>query len=149
MPGTFRIGVLSARSGRSIHAIRWYESQGLIPGVRRDSGGRRVYVDTHVGWLDLIDRLRHTGMSIAEMKRYVELVRKGDGTLKQRQKMLAQHREQVRKNIAEQKAALKLIDHKIDFYESWINTGVQPEAPPFKGNRRRRSPRDAGIKSVK
>lgn len=40
MSNNFRIGELAARTGRSIHAIRWYEAQGLIPGVARDSGGR-------------------------------------------------------------------------------------------------------------
>ena len=65
-----KIGELSSRSGRSIHAIRWYEAQGLIPGVERDGGGRRVYSDLHVGWLDLMDRLRRTGMTIAQMREY-------------------------------------------------------------------------------
>jgi hypothetical protein len=59
-PSAFHIGVLSARTGRSIHTIRWYEAQGLIPGVARDGGGRRVYGELHVGWLALMDRLRRT-----------------------------------------------------------------------------------------
>ncbi len=37
-PSAFHIGALSARTGRSIHTIRWYEAQGLIPGVARDGG---------------------------------------------------------------------------------------------------------------
>ena len=39
---SLRIGALSTRTGHSIHAIRWYEAQGLKPGVQRDDGGRRV-----------------------------------------------------------------------------------------------------------
>jgi DNA-binding transcriptional MerR regulator len=76
-PATFLIGELSARSGRSIHTIRWYEAQGLIPGVVRDSGGRRNYTEQHVDWLDLMDRLRRTGMSVAEMRDYASLVKLG------------------------------------------------------------------------
>ena len=45
-----RIGELAARTGRSVHTIRWYERQGLIPGIVRDNGGRRVYHERHVGW---------------------------------------------------------------------------------------------------
>jgi len=74
---SLRIGELSARSGRTVHAIRWYEAQGLIPGVVRDGGGRRVYHEQHVDWLDLMERLRRTGMSIAEMRAYTALVRQG------------------------------------------------------------------------
>jgi len=38
-PSAFHIGALSARTGgASIHTIRWYEAQGLIPSVARDGG---------------------------------------------------------------------------------------------------------------
>lgn len=54
MPQDLHIGDIAGRTGRSVHTIRWYERQGLIPGVSRDAGGRRVYSDYHVGWLDLM-----------------------------------------------------------------------------------------------
>jgi DNA-binding transcriptional MerR regulator len=126
----FRIGTLSTRSGRSVHTIRWYETQGLIPGVARDAGGRRVYVEQHVGWLQLMERLRRTGMSIAEMRAYTALVKAGRSTLRQRRDMLAAHRERVTAAIAEQRAALKLIDAKVGFYDTWIATGHRPKNDP-------------------
>lgn len=61
MTQELRIGEVARRTGRSLHTIRWYESQGLIPGVRRDRAGHRVYSEHHVGWLDLMERLRRTG----------------------------------------------------------------------------------------
>jgi DNA-binding transcriptional MerR regulator len=80
MAENFLIGQLAARTGRSVHTIRWYEAQGLIPGVARDGGRRRVYGELHISWLDLMDRLRRTGMSIAEMREYTALVKQGSGT---------------------------------------------------------------------
>jgi DNA-binding transcriptional MerR regulator len=70
---TMRIGELARRTGRSVHAIRWYESIGPIPGVGRDAGKRRVYDERHVGWLDLMHRLRLTGMPTAKMREYAAL----------------------------------------------------------------------------
>lgn len=130
MTTPLRIGELSARSGRTIHAIRWYEAQGLIPGVQRDGGGRRVYHPTHVDWLDLMDRLRKTGMSIAEMRAYTALVKQGRGTLKQRQQMLYDHRTRVLETIAQWTRALELIDGKIEFYGEWLTTGHRPQRLP-------------------
>lgn len=131
MPNGLRIGELSARTGRSVHTIRWYESQGLIPGVQRDQGGRRVYDELHVGWLGLIDRLRHTGMSIADMRAYVALVRqRGRGNLKKRRDLLSAHRAEVEKRIEELNEALELIDRKIDFYSEWLATGKRPDSWP-------------------
>jgi DNA-binding transcriptional MerR regulator len=139
---SFRIGVLAARTGRGVHAIRWYESQGLIPGVARDSGGRRVYSERHLGWLDLMDRLRVTGMSIAQMREYTALVKQGERTLKQRQEFLSVHRARVTATIAEWTRALQLIDTKIDFYGEWLVTGRQPKMKPPPRSARAPSRRD-------
>lgn len=130
MSKSLHIGTLAARSGHSIHTIRWYEAQGLIPGVVRDAGGRRVYSERHLGWLELMQRLRRTGMSIAEMRAYTALVRQGSATLRQRQDLLAAHRARVRQTIAEWTLALKLIDSKIDFYGEWLATGQRPGLNP-------------------
>jgi DNA-binding transcriptional MerR regulator len=145
MSKSFRIGELAGRTGRSVHAIRWYESKGLIPGVMRDGGGRRVYSELHLSWLDLIDRLRRTGMSTAEMREYAALVKQGSGTLQQRQKLLSAHRARVKEMISEWTQALKLIDRKIDFYGEWLSTGKQPKTllpqrPPKTRAKRRRIP---------
>lgn len=126
----FHIGELAARTGRGVHAIRWYEAQGLIPGVVRDNGGRRTYNERHIGWLDVIDRLRLTGMSVAQMREYANLVKQGKVSLKQQRELLLAHRTRVKKTIAEWTAALKLLDHKIDFYEEWLTTGERPKQKP-------------------
>lgn len=130
MPNSYRIGELAARTGRSVHAIRWYEAQGLVPGVARDGGGRRVYNELHFGWLELMDRLRRTGMSIAEMREYTLLVKQGRATLSQRQELLSTHRERVKETIAEWTLALRLIDAKVDFYGEWLATGRRPKPMP-------------------
>ena len=127
----FHIGELAKRTGRGVHAIRWYEKQGLIPGVTRDAGGRRVYSDLHLTWLDLMDRLRRTGMSIAEMRRYTALVERGRTTLQERQQLLSAHRARVVETIAEWTAALQLLDSKIDFYGEWLVTGHRPNLDPL------------------
>lgn len=130
MPEQFRIGELTRRTGRSVHTIRWYEAQGLMPGVARDGGGRRVYGPLHASWLELMDRLRRTGMSIAEMRRYTALVRQGHATLKERQALLAAHRTRVLARIDEWNEALALVDGKIDYYEAWAATGQRPRDLP-------------------
>jgi DNA-binding transcriptional MerR regulator len=127
MSKSLHIGELSERTGRSIHSIRWYESQGLIPGVLRDQAGRRVYSELHVNWLELIDRLRQTGMSIAAMREYTALVKQGSPTLRHRQKLLSDHRTRIREKLSEWTLALNLIDHKIDLYGEWITTGHCPK----------------------
>ena len=127
-----RIGELATRTGHTVHAIRWYESQGLIPGVIRDAGGRRSYVERHLGWIELIDKLRLTGMSIAQIRDYAVLVAQGRSTIKQQQQMLQAHRARVHTTIGEWHLALEMLDHKIEYFDEWLATGKRPQASPGK-----------------
>jgi len=127
-----RIGEVAARTGRSVHTIRWYERQGLIPGVGRDAGGRRIFSDAHVSWLDLMERLRATGMSITEMRAYTVLARQGSAALTQRRALLAGHRARVRENIDRWTDALALIEAKVEFYDEWIAGGERPAVAPHR-----------------
>ena len=126
----FLIGDLSRRTGKSVHAIRWYETRGLVPGVERDAGGRRVYHPDHVGWLDFITRLRATGMTITRIAEYARLVRRGRETLPDRIALLEDQREQVAEKQQELKDAQALIAAKIRYYRQWKKTGKRPPQIP-------------------
>jgi len=139
VPKMLRIGQLAERTGHTVHAIRWYEAQGLIPGVIRDPGGRRSYRERHLSWIELIHKLRLTGMSIAQIRDYAQLVKQGRVTIKEQHEMLRQHRARVRATIDEWNRALELLDHKIEYFDEWLATGKRPdkapEAPPKQNKR--------------
>ncbi|MCR5884948.1 MerR family transcriptional regulator [Rhizobacter sp. J219] len=130
-PGTLKIGELSRRTQRSVHTIRWYEAQGLMPGVQRDGAGRRLYQEEHVAWLDLMERLRCTGMTISEMRRYAALVKQGKTSIAERHALFAAHRERVLATIEDWKLGLALLDRKIDYYGEWLSTGRRPVVGPY------------------
>ncbi len=120
------IGSFVLQTGHSIHTVRWYEAQGLLPRVPRDGGGRRVYSQRHVSWIALMDKLRRSGMSIAQLREYTRLAQQGASTLEPTQAMLREHRVVIEEKIAEWQQALVLIDEKIDFYAQWIEQGQRP-----------------------
>lgn len=121
-PLKLRIGELAERTGRSVHTIRWYEQQGLLPTVPRLSG-QRIYSNRHVEWLALMDRLRASGMPIAELRRYTALAQRGGANLEATRAVLLAHRERVDAQIAQWKQARKLVDAKIAFYTQWMEEG--------------------------
>ena len=55
-------------TGLSPRTLRYYEELGLLPGVRRRAGGRRVYGDDEIERLRFIQRLKALGLSLAEVK---------------------------------------------------------------------------------
>lgn len=64
----FEIGSVCRATGLSARTIRYYEEVGLLPGVRRRSGGRRIYGADELERLRFIQRLKALGLALAEIK---------------------------------------------------------------------------------
>ena len=110
------ISEVAEATGLTAHTLRWYERIGLLDPVDRSHSGQRRYCDADLSRLAFLSKLRLTGMSVADMLRYVELSRVGDHTMEQRCELLVAQREEVRQKIADLHATLAVLDHKIDFY---------------------------------
>lgn len=113
----YSIGEVSEQSGLSRDTLRWYERIGLMDYVGRNHTGQRRFSDRDLDWLRLIGKLRRTGMTVADMVRYAELVREGDSTFPQRLEMFRHTRAEVLARIAELQQTVAVLDCKIAFYE--------------------------------
>ncbi|MEW2381910.1 MerR family transcriptional regulator [Micromonospora sp. NPDC047707] len=105
------------RSGFSLDTLRYYEKIGLLSGIGRTSGGRRVFTDDDLGWLTLFRCLRDTGMPIAEMCRYAELAREGEHTAGERHALLERHAERVEEQMRLLQRQYDHLREKIRFYD--------------------------------
>src|ERR1700728_3760451 len=94
------IAEVAERTGLSRHTLRYYERDGLMLGVARADSGHRRSSEHDLGWINLLTKLRATGMPIREVRRYAELVRAGDGNEGERLVLLRAHRERVRVQLA-------------------------------------------------
>jgi DNA-binding transcriptional MerR regulator len=108
------------QSGLSVHTLRYYERAGLIGDVDRASSGHRRYGAADLAWVETIRCLRATGMPIARIRRYAELVR-GGGNERERLALLEEHREAVRDQLAEVQGHLAFVERKIANYEEIID----------------------------
>ncbi|MFD7912587.1 MerR family transcriptional regulator [Streptomyces sp. NPDC059752] len=112
----YTISEVEARTGLTQHTLRWYERIGLMPHVDRSHSGQRRFTDKDLNWLAFVGKLRATGMSVADMVRYAELVREGEHTVGERRELLERTRREVRSRITELTDALAVLDYKIDMY---------------------------------
>jgi DNA-binding transcriptional MerR regulator len=67
-PNGLAIGEVCERTGLSPRTVRYYEELGLLPGVRRRAGGRRVYGPDELERLRFIQRLKALGLPLAEIR---------------------------------------------------------------------------------
>ncbi|WP_181767254.1 MerR family transcriptional regulator [Streptomyces albidus (ex Kaewkla and Franco 2022)] len=123
----YTISEVAAICGLSAHTLRWYERIGLMPHVDRSHTGQRRFTNRDLDWLGLVGKLRLTGMPVADMVRYAELVREGDHTFPERHQLLVTTREDVRHRIAELQETLAVLDFKIDTYAAARRLPERPE----------------------
>jgi DNA-binding transcriptional MerR regulator len=111
------IAEAAARTGLTTHTLRYYERDGLmLHDVDRSASGHRRYDDRDLAWIDLLTRLRGTGMPISDVRRYAALVRAGEGNELERLDLLRTHRQRVLARLAEVQEHLGAIDRKIGIY---------------------------------
>ena len=53
--------------------IRYYDKEGLLPFVERSNGGIRIFTEENFQWLYIIECLKKTGLSIKDIKRFIDM----------------------------------------------------------------------------
>jgi DNA-binding transcriptional MerR regulator len=119
------IGDVARRTGLSVHALRFYEREGLLLSqqIARGTGGHRRYTPEDVKWLGICIKLRRSGMPLAKIRRFAELVREGPGNEQQRLELLREQQRHVEQQLAELEDCLQIISRKVGVYEQHLADG--------------------------
>ena len=106
-------------------ALKFYCNEGLIPNVKRDQNNRRIFDEHDLKWIKDLVCLKKCGMSIQEMKEYLDLCLQGQSTIPQRKEMLTRKQEALRRSIRELEDSVDYIDWKQNFYDE-VLSGKRP-----------------------
>ncbi|MFJ5829374.1 MerR family transcriptional regulator [Streptomyces sp. NPDC093089] len=118
------IGEVAERAGLGVHALRFYEREGLLVGpVHRTAGGRRRYTAFEVDWLLICVGLRESGMPLSELGRFADLVRQGPGNEAERLSLLDAHRLRVDARIQALEECRSVIAWKVGVYAEHLARG--------------------------
>jgi DNA-binding transcriptional MerR regulator len=105
-------------TGLSIDTLRYYEKIGVLEPVGRNAAGQRRFTDVHLEQLSIARCLRESGMPIADVARYAELVRAGDHTVDERIALLEEHETRVRAKMESLRDQQRYIQRKIAYYRT-------------------------------
>ncbi|HEX6685151.1 MAG TPA: MerR family transcriptional regulator [Candidatus Limnocylindrales bacterium] len=120
------IGQVSDLVGLSPDTLRWYERIGLLETIPRDAARQRRYRALDLDRLELLIKMRATGMPLTEMHEYVALIHGGPGTRPDRLALLESHRRRTLDRIAALQQDLVVIDRKIDRYRNFLEDDNAP-----------------------
>lgn len=111
--------------GINTSAIRFYDKQGLLPFVERDSAGRRVFKKNDLNFIEVIDCLKKSGVPVKDIGHFVQLCMKGDGTLMERYEYLDKEEEVLEEKIEEMQKQLDFLRYKKWYYKTSVEAGTE------------------------
>ncbi|SFM08922.1 DNA-binding transcriptional regulator, MerR family [Paenibacillus sp. 1_12] len=117
----FTIKEASEKLNCPAHTIRFYDKEGLLPNIRRDDKGNRLFDKKDLDWIRLMTCFRATGMSIAGIREIVELAMQGEETIAQRRAILVAHQSEIVKKQQVLNEAFEAVSQKLEVYNNIQN----------------------------
>lgn len=116
----YTIKEVEEKTGISSHTLRFWAKSDLFPFVERDDNNVRYFSEQDLGWVAVVHCLRQSGLSVGQIKEYVDLCLKGDSTFEARLAIIQKQRDETQKIIYEYKQALDKLESKVRYYEDVI-----------------------------
>ena len=113
----YTVGEMAKKLDVPASTLRYYDKEGLLPFVERSSGGIRMFQESDFEWLQVIGCMKKAGMSIRDIRQYIELALRGDDTIDTRLKMFTHQRDVLRAQMEELQQTLETVEYKCWFYE--------------------------------
>lgn len=120
----YTIGEMAKRLGVAPSTLRYYDKEGLLPFLERSSSGVRVFKDADFEWLQVIECLKKTGMSLADIKHFITLSMQGDDTIEERLTLIIQQKEAVQAQLDDLTNTLKALEFKEWYYKTAKEVGT-------------------------
>ncbi len=97
--------------------LRYYEKEGLIGPIKKNESGMREYSKEDLDRIGFVKCMRNAGLSIAVLKKYIQLYDEGEHTKEARIKLLEKERVALKGKIDCMKEAYQKLEYKIDYYK--------------------------------
>ena len=79
----YTIGQISKMFHLPVSTLRYYDKEGLFPGMKRDSGIRK-FDEKEIEALHVIECLKKSGLEIKDIKQFIQWCSQGSETYPQR-----------------------------------------------------------------
>lgn len=115
---TYTIGEMAKRLGVPASTLRYYDKEGLLPFVARSASGIRMFQEKDFEWLRIIGCMKKAGMSLKDIRQYIELAMQGDDTIDARLDLFEHQRDVLTAQLAEMQHTLQMVEYKCWYYET-------------------------------
>ena len=120
----YTVGEMAKLLGVTASTLRYYDKEGLLPFVERSSGGIRMFQESDIEWLQVIGCMKKAGMSIKDIRKYIEMALQGDDTIDLRLSLFQHQRKVLQKQMEELQHTMEMVDYKCWYYETAQKAGT-------------------------
>ena len=120
----YTVGEMAKLLGITASTLRYYDKEGLLPFVERSSGGIRMFQESDFEWLQVIGCMKKAGMSIKDIRQYIEMALQGDDTIGLRLAMFRHQQEALKQQMEELQRTMQMVDYKCWYYETALEAGT-------------------------
>ena len=121
----YTVGEMAKILGVPASTLRYYDQEGLLPFVERSKGGVRMFTEADYTALMVIGCLKQSGLSIKEIKVFIQIAEQGDSSLEERLALFRHRKEAVEKQMQELRETLSLLEYKCWYYETACQEGTE------------------------
>ena len=114
------IAEVSKKFGISSTTLRYYEKIGLMNPVAKNISGHRDYQEPDLRRINFIKCMRTSGMTVEQIKTYVDLFHEGEHTIPQRKELLITQLANLKQQVEELQTVIQYLENKIDNYEDTL-----------------------------
>lgn len=114
----YTVGEMAKLLGVAPSTLRYYDKEGLLPFVERSSGGIRMFQESDFEWLRIIGCMKKAGMSIKEIRQYIELALQGNDTIELRLQMFQHQKAVLQEQLKELQHIIEMVNYKCWYYET-------------------------------
>ncbi|KLI74576.1 MULTISPECIES: MerR family transcriptional regulator [Lacticaseibacillus] len=125
MSVSYTIGEVAAITHLSIPTIRYYDKEGLIPDLQKDQAGVRCFTAQNLSALEMINCLKTAGMSIKDIRTFMQWNLEGDATLIKRLNFFNQLHTAVENQMQQLEQTLNTIEYKQHYYRQAVADGTE------------------------
>ena len=120
----YTIGQVSEMFHIPVSTLRYYDKEGLFPGLERASGIRRIG-DAELEALRVIDCLKKSGLEIKDIRQFMQWCCEGSGTYGKRRELFERQRRVVEQQLRQMEKTLSMIRFKCWYYEQALQDGSE------------------------
>lgn len=121
----YSIGEVAKTTGIPISTLHYYDREGMFPNMARSNGGVRVFSDAEIEIVKIIECLKTSGMSVRDIRQFLDWCQDGDSSLQKRRDMFYERLEAVTKQMEELHKTMDVIKYKCWYYDTALRAGTE------------------------